>query len=455
MNPTPDPSQRDANPSGPGRPGFGWSRFGVLACCLALVLIPIMYQGCPGEAARWQAARALHAFDQGRTDQALGLMRDAVEQRPDDVFLLMPLAQMLLKANRADEALEIARRIEADPTYARLGYQLKDQCLIRLGRFDEALEAFRKYEPALKQQEAYAPDALATFLGTPDLRLEYRVGRLNDLAYHRALAGQELEEARHNMESVIEELSRYPWYPLTLRVGFVDRVVISAALIGRQVGRTEQALERLDVRIRGLEDAVATLKTRLTTDVTQGLADAYPLAATSEKRLKEKVFGYAYGREELAALLVVRALLYDDLGRDRLRDRDRVRVVQLGHDPDSLLKQFPEDIDCLRVLQQGAAYLDTRAVVLQKLDDLARAWDDIQIAVTAVQILNETFAGGIQNSVSNSAGDYFDEDSSRRSEAALLYHRMLLAEPLGKRDVADSDRQRIRALGFEPGPGLN
>ena len=460
MNSTSHQTPPEPSPSDPAPPDSRPARnrlaqYGVLLFFLALVLLPVLGQGCSGEAAKWKAARALHAFDQGRTDQALAWMREAAQQRPDDVYLLTPLVQMLLKANRPDEALEIAERIQQDPEFSQLGYQLADPCLIRLGRFDEALEAFRKYEPAMKAQETRAPEPLASFFGTPDLRLEYRSSRLNDFAYHRALAGKELDEARLNIQGVIDELSQYPWYPLELRVSFVDRVVISAALIGRQVGHTEPALKRIDARIEGLENTLESMKTHLTSRVTEDLVDQFPLAPTVEKWHKRQAFGIAYGRQQLAALLVIRALLLDDLGRDEWRDRDRVRVIRLGHDPDKLLKQFPDDIRCLKVLQQGAAYLDTRAVVLQKLDDLDLAWNDIQIAVTAVQILNETFGGGIQNSVSNSAGDFFDEDTSRRSEAALLYHRMLLAEQMGNQDLAESDRQRIRELGFKPGPGLN
>ncbi len=422
---------------------------------IGIVGLPILFRGCPNERDRWTAAQAMVQFDRGETDAAIDRYRDVVQKHADDVPILLPYLQMLLKADRAEEALEIAQRIATESNYRHLGYQLMDQCLIRLGRFDEALEAFRQYEPLLKAQESRVPDALSRFLGAPDLRLEIRATRLNDLAYHRALAGRELEEAKANIESVISELSAQRWYPLEYDVTFVDRVVISIGLIGRQVGRTEEALELMDDHVRSLEKAIERLRHNITTPITEKARDEFPFSADTEKRYKELVFGYALGRRQLGVLLAVRALLYDDLDRDRERDRDRLRAQRLGIDPEEVLQQIPADLDCLRALQQGAAYLDTRAVVLMKLGELRAAWVDSNLAVVAIQILNATYAGGLQNSVSSGAGDYFDQDNTRRSEAALLYHRMLLAQRMQRGDLAEQDRQRIEKLGFEPGPHLN
>lgn len=422
---------------------------------IGIVSLPILFRGCPSERDRWTAAHAMVLFDRGERDVAIDRYRPVVEKHPDDVPLLLPYIQMLLKADREEEALEIARRIATETNYRQLGYQLMDQCLIRLGRFDEALEAFRQYEPVLKERESQVPDALSRFLGAPDLRLEIRATRLNDLAYHRALAGRELEEARANIESVISELSAQPWYPLEYDVTFVDRVVISIGLIGRQVGRTEEALEQLDGHVRAVERAIERLRQNITTQITDRVRSEFPFSADTEKRYKQLVFDFALGQRQLAVLLAVRALLYDDLDRDRERDRDRIRARKLGVDPEEVLRQIPIDLDCLRALQQGAAYLDTRAVVLMELGEFHTAWLDSNIAVLAIQILNATYAGGLQNSVSSGAGDFFDQDNTRRSEAALLYHRMLLAQKMQRSDLAELDRRRIKELGFEPGPHLN
>ena len=127
----------------------------------------------------------------------------------------------------------------------------------------------------------------------------------------------------------------------------------------------------------------------------------------------------------------------------------------MGIEPQKVLQEFPDDIECLRTLEQAATYFDTRGGVMMKRGKHASANKDLDLALSAAVMLNQSFAGGIQNSVMNEGGRFFQESRSRELEASILYHRMQLAEEMANDEQAAADRSRIETLGFQPGPWLN
>ena len=138
-----------------------------------------------------------------------------------------------------------------------------------------------------------------------------------------------------------------------------------------------------------------------------------------------------------------------------MSDEDRFRVKAMGFDPNQIADEFPDDLECLRTLEQAATFLDTRGVVLLQQGKLRLSQRDLDLAVLSIEILNHSFVGGIQNSVMNEGGRFFRESKSRELEASVLYHRMQLAEEMNDQETANTNRLRIDELGFEPGPWLN
>ena len=181
----------------------------------------------------------------------------------------------------------------------------------------------------------------------------------------------------------------------------------------------------------------------------------FPFSSSFEKTIRQRGAAFRLGRARLATLMVTRALLLEDLGRQELCDEDRFRVTAMGFDPDQIVSEFPDDLECLRTLEQAATFLDTRGVVLLQQGELRLSQRDLDLAVLAIEILNHSFEGGIQNSVMNEGGRFFRESKSLELEASVLYHRMQLAEEMDDQETVDANRQRIEELGFEPGPWLN
>ena len=79
-------------------------------------------------------------------------------------------------------------------------------------------------------------------------------------------------------------------------------------------------------------------------------------------------------RAGLVSLLTVRALVFQDLGRQQAANADRFRVRELGYDADRLAENLPGKFACLDLLNNATTYLDTRGYVLGLLP-----WDDAAV----------------------------------------------------------------------------
>ena len=434
--------------------------YAVFAFFAGLVLLPVMAAGLHGERARWQAAKALNQIQQGtvETTMAIESLRDSIAVSPDDQQLKYVIAKILLDNDHVEEALELAESVAENPSFEFAGQNLMVNCLNHLGRFDESLAIYKSIALQLQEYEDAQSDSvgwLDSFAGITDSRWQARAQRLNGLAYHQGLAGKELVAAGINIEEVIDELSARNWSPVRARVSFVERTIISIALIGRQVEQSDKALGILDSYITRLEEA----SNRQGEDVLKMVNDAmlaeFPFSSDVERTIRQRRAAFQMGRARLATMMVARALLQEDLGQEELSDEDRFRVKAMGFDPNQIVDEFPDDLECLRTLEQAATFLDTRGVVLLQQGKLRLSQRDLDLAVLSIEILNHSFAGGIQNSVMNEGGRFFRESKSRELEASVLYHRMQLAEEMNDQETANTNRLRIDELGFEPGPWLN
>ncbi len=432
----------------------------VVVFFIALVLLPVLAEGLHGERLRWSVAAAVNRVQQGQGGErdSIDALLQAADSNQNDDAMRFGIAQVLLEQGYASEALELAESFSENPEMQFAGDNLMVRSLNHLGRFDDSLVVYKSIAQQLKEFEEAQMNQIGwmdSWSGTSDTLAQIRNQRLNGLAYHQALAEKELESAQENIQQVVDGLSARLWLPVKARISFVERTIIAIALIGRQVGRGVDSLDLLDRYIVRLEAASDAQRAEMLDVINERMLIDFPFSRQVEKTIRQRIVAYRLGRERLGTLLVVRALILDDLGYTARSNEDRFRVVEMGLKPEQLLQDFPDDIECLRTLEKGATFLDTRGFVMLKLGKWRTAQQDFDLAVMAAEVLNQSFVGGIQNSVMNEGGRFFRESRSRELEASVLYHRMQLAEAMFEEDVANRDRRRIEELGFKPGPWLN
>ena len=77
----------------------------------AVLLIPLMAYGCGPEWARWDAAQAVMADEQGDVEGAIEQLTAAVEKSPRDPSLRLSLAEKLVESNKPFKAERVCDEI--------------------------------------------------------------------------------------------------------------------------------------------------------------------------------------------------------------------------------------------------------------------------------------------------------------------------------------------------------
>lgn len=421
-------------PSDPaGRPGRPWSQFLVLALFGCLVLIPLMYYGFSGERARWKLARARLLYNDGQTSGAIDKLEEALALTPQDDELQLELARMWMRHGQAERALQLIDESLERHGESMAATELKANCLVYLGRTDEALATAKATIDEASPGQTESP-----------LRLNY-------LAYFRALAGNELVAARRDIDRAVDRTAREMWWLDGLPMYLEDQTLVATAMVARHIDRPEIVLPILDRRIGFFEDLAGHADRRLNAVVYRSLIAEFPLVESQADRIRREVIAFQAEKRQLAILLSVRALINQDLDQMKLCDRDRGRVQQLGWEAEELIGQLPDDWQLLYFLYNGSQLLDTRAVV--KFRTSPQQWrsslDDLDTAVMALEVLNLSLADSIQNTVRNESGDIYDGADLPRQLAAILKHRANLWQAMGDQAQAQTDRERIQELGFD------
>ncbi len=413
------------------RTGSSLARFLVLGCFAAMFLVPVIYYGLGSELARWTQARAQLQLDAGNPDEAIRLLERAIAQSPGDQPMKLHLAMMLMKNDRAADALELIKQVLAvadDPTQP---LQAMADCLIYLNRADEALETVKVFAEERKPARLADPD------------------RLNFLAYFQALAGKELQRADRNINLAIDSAAAALWWMDGEPMRLEDQTLVAAAVISRTVGHQDQVLELLNIRVELFENGISRTQQKLSARVYDELQIALPFEQNQEAEIRKFTVDVHYQKKFLAILYSVRALLHQDLGNNENRDQDRWSVNKLGYDSEELLKPIRDDWQLLTGLERQLQYLDTRAVVEAARRQYSSALHDANLAILAAGLLNATFTGTIQNTIRDESGTWFNPSQRTRTEATLLKHRSEILQSLGHRSEAESDLRRIEELGFD------
>jgi tetratricopeptide (TPR) repeat protein len=203
----------------------------ILAAAIGLPVGPVIadYFG-PATTARWMLAKAANEFDQGNVVEAQKLLEDAYKKSPD------------IAADR--NFLRQLDRVEANNESSAVSSFYVDLWEQRIGRIEN---------PAIRSEAAFAISSLlsnrkkfddaARILNVNLPPLEERTAvQNNQMAYMRALAGKDLEQALIEIDTAIKTAENE---------SFLD----TKGWVLHRMGRNEEALVVMDKSLAKLTEA--------------------------------------------------------------------------------------------------------------------------------------------------------------------------------------------------------
>ncbi len=438
-------------------PRKSWPLVALLIAVCGLVFMPIVYYGCQGETDRWQAARIMEQYLDGDRTAAIALLKQLVAENPYDLRLRLTLAEWLLDEQQAEAALELVEPLYREEP-GRAGAVTRDlyqNALIAVGRIDEALEIYKQAHRDI------------TARGYGEL-----ITHKNALAYFRALADTEIDQALADIQFVTSELEKQWNQSIPLQLALRRQSAFCTARVylyycehfkdGGKLGDHNQvvatAMRHLDRQIKRLSGVyfdMLDLTKRATAEL---MAESFPPDSSAQPKLRGMRMRVDDAARELAVFLTLRSLMQQKHGHRERSYRDRLLVEQLGFDPEVLAGQFPSVDQCSRHLQFLAVILDTRGVVYFQNDQFAEALKDLDAAVAAQEAL---WIAGAQLPMANlelttdprQRREYF-ERQPQKVLAVLLYHRSWVYRALNQGELANRDVAQIRQLGYAPGKAL-
>ena len=389
----------------------------------------------------WQIAHVLNLYEQGNRDDAINQLVEFVEDKPYNESLKKDLIEMMLNNGRSEEALELIESLEGTSGFNAT--ERKITALQRLGRFEEAFKLFKQY-------------------GRYDsLNSNDRADRMNQLAYMRALAGIELNRAGDDISKVIDDINTASNNSIGADLPVELKMRIWAAYLYDECEQPGKGIDLLTPVVDKYTD-----KWLLNQNKSGGPKnDKASMLETVFQQFGQYVSGQDQKNIEVfktqfAWVLTARAYLLEKNGNFDAAKVDREFVFFLKHDPNEILAKVPNANNCFYHLQKLSAYVDTKALVLDKQDDNDVALQLFNEAIIAGEaIICASEANSITVSPINMMADkryrsaYLE--SVKFGIAAMVNHRFNLFNEIGQFNQAKKDAQYIRELGFEPGIELN
>ena len=335
------------------------NRFWICRLSVLIAVVTFLFCGCDAESAKWDLAKSRNLYQSNDLDGCIELLESAHQKAPQDNVVKLELAKRY--AENGQGALGIGLCNEYLKQYPEDfdGYRVRADCWPYLGRFDEALADYKR-----SLMEHVSRDA----------------SDLNGLAYHRALANKELARATDEIQEAIERVEvalAGRGVGITLAV----QTLVAAGLVSRHIEQRESSLRMLNQWIESYEKKLALTTEVLKTRVTGLLFYQDQLSKDEENKLLELRINLQRQTESLAAMLVIRALLYEDLGQTQKADQDRWAVKELDFDFEKFSNRFPTDLNCLRVLSNASSFLDTRGFVLGRQRWVTDDFQEIPLTV--------------------------------------------------------------------------
>lgn len=422
---------------------------------LAAINLLIFGVGCSTEPAKWTFARGTLELESGDPETGIALMRQAVEQVPSDPRMKLELALALAAQNDPESIAlceEVLKQDSASSALKRVAYHYQANCYQDLGDFDSALRAHKK--------------SIADNLARSSTEL-------NNLAYFRALANRELMMATQDIEKAIDSQAQQGW-PIIYRPLSV-KAMMACGLISRHFDGQQEAIATLTQSIEEIESDFANIRELISLTVYQQIQDEHPLGQDADSELRVARNQQDVARGILASLYAVRALLHEDLGELDLSNQDRFRIRQLGFEEQPVMDSLPSKYECHTALESAMAYFDTRGFLLSRLPwdetgflQAARQRDtrfrlgsypsslnDFELALQCTRTLKQALKSSLYN-LPEFSPEMIEsmQESVGRTEAVIVYHRMLAHQRAGEQELVREDEAAIRALGFDPDSNL-
>ena len=261
---------------------------------ISLVVGPVLYFWLPGEIARWHQAALTEQALNGDLTGAIKTLDSIIEQYPDQAGLYLQRAQWNVQLEDYEAALTDCNRAVTRAANHSGGFLLRSQVYQHLGKYGQGVEDMMRVM------------AISERVGQPS-----RSMALNGLAYARALAKTDLDDALQEIEEALSIGGADDEGAMLDTRGYVQylRQDYEAARkdLDEAVKRVEKEYQRLDEDLNGEHPAVVDL------------------------RLSRQQLEMA-GRS-VAVIRYHRYLLYQALDMGAEAQEDLARVRELGHQP--------------------------------------------------------------------------------------------------------------------------
>ena len=311
MQPTSPPSAR-------GRPSDRRTVRGMISWLIWIVLLTSIVGHIPAEVSYWQLALAEQASLEGRTDDALAWIEQAKQWTPDETLPLQRQVRILATASK-DPLIAIDAVLHDDPPAkfkARLHlqksaiYQTQEKYAEALKEYDAAADFQGNLRPALERahlllrldRKEEAKREVRQAINAIDSWLLGAETQDNNVAYHLALLGDNLEEALKRADRAVAQQPDEP------------AVLDTRGYVYFRMGKHEPALADLNRAVDLSEERYKELASRLTTKLQQRLEN-----------------------ETVAVILYHRSLVLEALGKSAEAERDHARIRELGFEPNDSL----------------------------------------------------------------------------------------------------------------------
>lgn len=459
---------------------------------LMLVAVPIGLRSCSGESDRWRAASAMELYLDGDKQAAIEQLTEVSERLPEDYQIKLKLGTWLLDDQQAEQALQVVKQVPENWQDREIT-SLIQRCYLALGQPNMALQEYQRVNPA---------DATRS----PDQLLMHR----NSLSYYQALASQDLPLALENSNFVADSLANY-WNgrhnlpmsatfqaffctariyqhvleqsdttpekkevyqrdALEILTGAIDLLrseheKLKAARSKRDAVVDQESNSVGDAALRGDKGAADQQSIQdLTPETQRDLAQQKPPSKKVQLKRMDDV------AQSLAAMLTLRAMVFQSTEQLTASFEDRQQVADLGFDPEQVRQMLPDFAECNFHLDSLASVLDTRGCVHLQLKNLQKALVDLNVAIAAQTALVEVVELAPRTSIEVSLDPRQQRQTfvlaPRRTLAVLLYHRACvyqlgvtqagsIREKTRLRRSMLKDLFQIHELGFQPGSHLN
>ena len=412
--------------------------------------MPLLFCGCDAESAKWDLAKARNLYQANDLKGAIEALEAAHQKVPHDNVVKFELARRYSENGQCQLGIGLCNEYLKEHPDDVDGFRERADCWLYWGRFDEALADYKR--------------SLSDYASRNALEL-------NGLAYYRGLADKEIDRAVVEIQTAVEEvevvITGKGMVPIPLQV----RAIVDAGLVSRRIGRQEAALSVLDERIDHYQKKLMSTTEVLKTRVTGSLNYQDQLSKTEEKDLLKLRLNLQRQKESLAAMLVTRALILEDLGQHERADQDRWAVEELDFDFERVSSRFPSDLKCLRSLSTASMFLDTRGFVLGRqrwatdaqiaslmsvptseqlhYSSYRKALADMDLAILAAHFVQFGLESSLCNSTEMSPELVQEwKKENKRKRAVLLHHRKEIHLREGNQAAAALDQEAIDELGF-------